>query len=416
MNKRKESLLEILLPLRNFGNWLIVGVTIGAIGGILGAVFHLCIDKVTELRAENPWIIALLPLGGVLIALLYHVSKVKISANEIISAVRSGQKLPFMTLPVIFSSTVITQLVGGSAGKEGAAIQMGGTIGYEVGGLFHLDEKDRHVAVMCGLASVFAAVFGTPITAAVFALEVVSVGEMCYAALIPCIPAVLVAGHMAELFSVVPLHFTVSVPELNLGNLAGVALLAVLCAFVSILFCLGLHKGSSAAKKLMKNAYLRAAAGGILLIGMTLLSGGTEYNGAGFNLVNNAMAGKTEWYAFAVKMLFTVVTVSCGFKGGEIVPTMAIGAALGCSVAKMLGMDPEFFAAIGLLSLFCGMVNCPMASVMMGVELFGGEGLVFYAAACMVSYTLSGKYSLYSSQKLLYAKTRAELVNERTEK
>ena len=403
--------VETLLPLRGFANWLVVGVTLGIAGGLLGAVFHLCVDWVCELRAAHSWIIYLLPVGGAAIALIYRYSRVFVSANDVLAATRSQQKLPVLTLPVIFISTVITQLVGGSAGKEGAAIQMGGTIGFQIGRLFRLDEKDQHVAVMCGLSAVFAAVFGTPITAAFFALEVISIGAMYYVALIPCIAAVMTASRIARLLKVAPLSYTVTIPALTGSSLAGIFLLALICAFVSILFCLGLHRGSKLAEKLVKNSLYRALLGGVLLIGMTLLTGGTAYNGAGFNLVEAAMAGQTPGYAFALKMLFTVVTISFGFKGGEIVPTMAIGATLGCAIASLLGMDPGFFAAVGLISMFCGMVNCPVASILMGVELFGAGGLLYYAVACTVSFALSGNYGLYSSQKLLYSKLKAEFIN-----
>ena len=400
-----------LLPLRNFICWVIAGVIIGIAGGLIGAVFHACIDYVTEFRSAHTWVIYLLPAAGAAVALLYRFSGVTVSANEVLSAVRSRQKLPVMTLPVIFLSTVITQFAGDSAGKEGAAIQMGGTIGYQMGKLFRLDEKDRHVTVMCGLAAVFAAVFGTPVTASFFALEVISIGEMYYVALIPCIAAVLAAGRIAALFGIAPLAYAVSFPALNFATLGAVSLLAICCAFVSILFCTGLHHGSHIAKKLIRNSVIRAVAGGALLVAMTLLSRGTAYNGAGFNLITAAMNGQTRFYAFAVKILFTVVTISFGFKGGEIVPTMAVGATLGCAIAHLTGADPAFLAAIGLISMFCGMVNCPAASILMGVELFGAQGLIYYAAACTVSFALSGNFSLYSSQKILYSKLRAEYIN-----
>lgn len=400
-----------LIPLRSFLCWVIAGILIGILGGAVGAVFHLCIDLVTEFRSTHTWVIFLLPAAGAAIALLYRLTHVTVSANEVLSAVRTRQELPWATLPVIFLSTVITQAAGGSAGKEGAAIQMGGAIGYQTGKLFRLDEKDRHVTVMCGLAAVFAAVFGTPVTAAFFALEVISIGEMYYVALIPCIAAVLTAGRISSLLGIAPLAYEVAFPVVSFASIGTVALLGACCAVVSIAFCTGLHQGGHLTKKYLPDDLLRAVIGGVLLVCMTLLSRGTAYNGAGFNLITAAMSGDTRFYAFAVKILFTVVTISFGFKGGEIVPTMAVGATLGCAIAHLTGSDPAFLAAVGLLGMFCAMVNCPAASILMGVELFGAQGLVYYAAACTVSYALSGNYSLYSSQKILYSKLRAEFIN-----
>ena len=400
-----------LQALRGFLCWMIAGLIIGIAGGIIGAVFHSCIDFVTEFRSSHAWVIYLLPVVGAVIALLYRLTRLTVSANEVLAAVRTRQELPVITLPVIFLSTVLTQFAGGSAGKEGAAIQMGGAIGYQMGKLFHLDEKDRHVTVMCGLAAVFAAVFGTPVTAAFFALEVISIGEMYYVALIPCMAAVFAASRIAALLGIAPLAYEVAFPAPGLSSAGAVILLAMCCAAVSIGFCTGLHRGSRLAKKIIPHDVLRAVIGGCLLIGMTLLSRGTAYNGAGFNLITAAMNGDARFYTFAVKILFTVITISFGFKGGEIVPTMAIGATLGCAVARLTGTDPAFLAAIGLISMFCAMVNCPAASILMGVELFGAEGLIWYAAACTVSFALSGNYSLYSSQKILYSKLRAEYIN-----
>lgn len=410
----KKVLDEIKLVathIRDFANWIILGLIMGVAGGILGALFHICVDKVTEFRTANGWVLFTLPVIGVLIALLYRKTGTRTNANDILDATRSRHRIPVRTLPVIFVSTVLTQLGGGSAGKEGAAIQMGGTIGYQLGRLFKLDEKDLHVSVMCGLSAVFAAVFGTPITAAFFALEVISIGAMYYVALIPCITAVLVALEISTLAGIKPLSYAVTIPGVEPLMVLEVLVLALACALVSILFCAALHRGSEYAKKLVKNSVLRAAAGGALLILMTLAVGNRDYNGAGFNLVTDAIAGNSPWYAFALKIIFTAVTISFGFKGGEIVPTMAVGATLGCAVAALFGVSPGFFAAIGLLAMFCSMVNCPVTSIVMGIELFGSSGVIYYAVAATVAFALSGDYGLYSSQKLLYSKLKAEFIN-----
>lgn len=402
---------KALLSLRSFINWVLLGVILGAVGGVVGGVFHLVIDFVSDVRTAHGWVIAFLPLGGASIALIYYYTKVHMSANDVLNATRTDRKLPFLSLPVIFVSTAITQFVGGSAGKEGAAIQMGGTLGSKAAELLKLDEKDSHVAVMCGLASVFCAVFGTPVTAVLFSIEAISIGAMYYVALIPCLSAVTVSGWLARLMGVHPLGYTVTVPNLNIGNLGATVLLAALCAGVSIIFAMGLHRGERLVARLLKNTVLRGFIGGAIILGLTFLVGNRLYNGAGFELISASMAGSAPRFAFLLKILFTVITISFGFKGGEIVPTMAVGASLGCTVAAILHLDPTFFAALGILALFCGMVNCPVATIMLGVELFGTGGLIFYTAAAAISFALSGNFGLYSSQKLLYSKTKAEFIN-----
>ena len=400
-----------LLHLRGFVNWAILGVLIGIIGGLLGAVFHICVDAVTELREAHGWILWLLPAGGAAIALLYRLSGVTVSANEVLSAARSNQKLPVLTLPVIFVSTVITQLFGGSAGKEGAAIQMGGTLGFQLGKLLKLDEKDEHVAVMCGLSAVFAAVFGTPVTACFFALEVISIGAMYYVALIPCIFAVMTASQLTRLLGLSSLGWTIPIPAFGVGPLLEVLLLSVCCALLSIVFCIGLHRGSHLAARVIPCGELRGLIGGGAIVVLTLLCGTRIYNGSGFGLIDAALAGTASPWAFLLKLVFTVVTISFGFKGGEIVPTMAIGASVGALIASLTGADPAFLGGLGLIGLFCSMVNCPAASILLGVELFGAEGLLYYTMTCTVCFALSGNYGLYSSQKLLYSKLRAEFIN-----
>ena len=203
-------------------------------------------------------------------------------------------------------------------------------------------------------------------------------------------------------------------PEHNLLNMARVAGLALICALVSILFCVCMHQAGHWYKRLLKNPYLRVAVGAVLVIGLTLLCGTRDYNGAGMDVVARALAGQSRPEAFLLKILFTAFTLGAGFKGGEIVPSFFIGATLGCAVGPLLGLDPAFAAAIGLVAVFCGVVNCPMASLVLSMELFGGSGMLLFALACAVSYLMSGPFSLYSSQKLVYSKLEPTFVNSKT--
>lgn len=395
-----------------FFKWTVIGIVTGLIGGIIGTAFHFAVYYVTQLRTDHEWIIWLLPVGGAAIVALYKLTKVNSGVNNVLMAVHTAEKLQWLMGPLIFISTVITQLVGGSAGKEGAAIQIGGTIGYQLSRLFRVDTKDSHVFVMCGTSAVFAAVFGTPVTAAVFALEVISVGVMYYAAFIPCVFAALtgcaLAVHLGVQFTEFPV---ITAPPLTIEIAIEVVLVAAVCGIISILFCVGLRRGREYAKKAIQNPYFRAIAGGLLLAVISFMLGTNDYNGAGMNIAADAVGGTAAPYAFALKLVLTVLTMSAGFKGGEIVPSMFVGATFGCTFGKHIGLNGGFGGAVGLVALFCGMVNCPIASVFLGIELFGSSGLIYYAMAGGVSFILSGNYGLYSGQKLIYSKLKAEFVN-----
>lgn len=417
MNKRPSSsplvhTAPVLQTLYRFGSVLLIGAVIGVPCGALGALFHHAVDLAGRLRGELPFLLYLLPAAGLLIVALYRGSKTTVGVNDVLSAVCEEKTLPLRTVPVIFLSTFLTQLCGGSAGKEGAALQMGGTIGFHAARLFRLDEKDSRMAVMCGLAAFFAAVFGTPVTAALFALEVVCVGKMYFGALVPCLCSSLTAFGISRLMGTEPLFYTVAFPEAGAGTLLAALLLGAVCAVAAILFCAALEYAEKGAAAILKNPYLRIVAGGMLILCLTLLLGTKDYNGAGLNLIEKSLAGEAVPLTFLIKILFTAVTVGCGFKGGEIVPTMAVGAALGCAVASLLGFDCAFFAAVSLVAMFSGMVNCPVTSILLGVELFGAEGLLFFAVASAVSYALSGRFKLYSAQKLLSSKLHHEFTEE----
>ena len=394
--------------------WMVLGGVIGLVGGIIGSLFHIGVDTATQMRLAHPWVLYLMPVGGLAIVGLYRLTKTEgKGTNDIIASVHFGEQVPGLLVPVIFVSTVITHLCGGSAGREGAALQIGGGIGYQAGRLLRLGEKDLPLATLCGMSGVFAALFGTPLTATVFALEVISVGVLYYAGLVPCVTAALTGYLVSVLMGVPPTRFTVTVPGLEVRTMLLVMVLALLCAVVSILFCRGLHGVEHLLKRTLKNPYLRVAVGAAVLIGLTLLTNG-DYNGAGMEVISRAIAGQADPWAWVWKLLFTAITIGCGFKGGEVVPSFFVGAAFGCVAAGWLGLPAGFGAAMGLVSVFCGAVNCPLASIILSVELFGSGDLLYFAMACSISYLISGYCGLYSSQTILYSKLRAEFINVRT--
>lgn len=390
-----------------FIKWLLIASVVGIVGGGVGSAFHLSVDYVTELRHEHGWLLFLLPVGGVVICAMYHLFRAKgsIDTNRVLDSVRGGEKVPLVMVPLIFVSTVITHMLGGSAGREGAALQLGGGIGYNFGKLLRLKENDMHIIVMAGMSSVFAALFGTPLTAAVFSLEVVNVGVFHYAGMLPCIIAAVVAFNVASMLGIAPVRFAgIAFDALALPSALRVIALAVLCALVSILFCVAIKKCEHTMEKLLPNPYVRTVVGAALIVVLTLVLGSTDYNGAGMNIITDAMGGNAKPEAFLLKIIFTAITISALFKGGEIVPAFFVGSTFGCVAGALLGLEPSFGAAIGFVALFCGVVNCPLASLLLALEVFGAEAIVYFAIACAVSYMMSGYFGLYKSQKFVYSK------------
>ena len=401
---------------KTFLLWFFVALIIGFVGGAVGVLFHFALDWVTEFRTEHGFIILLLPLGGILIAVLYRLLKANgpIDTNRVIDAVRKQEKVPFVMVPLIFISTAITHLFGGSAGREGAALQIGGGIGYNMAKALRLKERDIKIMTMAGMSSVFAALFGTPVTAAVFTLEVIRVGIFNYSGILACLISAATGFLLSVTAGITPLRFTIPAPEPSALLILKVIVLSVCAAILCILFCSALHHGYTQFKKWIHNRYLRIFAGGVLIILLTILVGTQKYNGAGMETIVSAINGKAEIYDFLLKILFTAITIGAGFKGGEIVPTLYIGATFGCVAAPVLGMDAGFGAAIGMVAMFCGMVNCPLASVILAAELFGTEGLLLFAIACAVSYIFSGYSGLYKSQNIVYAKLGGQKINAHT--
>lgn len=400
---------------KTFIKWLICSAIIGITCGAVGTAFHYSVEYVTQFRSGHSWIIFLLPAAGLLIVLLYRAGGIKHDkgTNLVIGSIRNPEyNVPFRMAPLIFITTVITHLFGGSAGREGAALQIGGSLGASIGKLIKMDDNDKHIMTLCGMSAVFAALFGTPVTAALFSVEVISIGILYYSALVPCILSATISYAITEKFHITPTYFILNqVPEMSLATGIRVIILSVAAAVLSILFCMSMQVIGKTFKKYLKNQYLRILVGGVLLVLLTLAVRCNDYNGAGMNIIEQAIHGTAKPEAFILKLLFTCITIGCGFRGGEIVPSFFIGATFGCTLGGWIGLDPGFGAAMGLVCLFCGVVNCPLASLVLSIELFGASGILLFAIGCSVSYMLSGYYSLYSEQKIIYSKLRPHYVN-----
>ena len=402
----------------NVVKWLILSIISGLVIGAAGTLFSLLMTFVTNLRLNHPWLLYLLPIGGLIIVGCYHLlhNQNDTGTNLVISAINAGDHLPVRMAPLIFVSTLITHLCGGSAGREGAALQLGGSLGNGIGRLFRLDEKDKHVMIMCGMSAAFSSLFGTPLAAAIFPMEVISVGIMHYSVLLPCVIASLVAHAVATMAGIAPETFVIAqIPDFTVASSVKISVLAILCALLSILFCLTLHSAEHLYKRYIKNPFLRIFVGGCIVIVLTLLVGSQTYNGAGMDFIARCMEEATvRPEAFVLKMIFTAATLCAGFKGGEIVPSFFTGAAFGCLFGNLLGFSPTLCTAVGMISLFCGVTNCPITSLLISFELFGYAGVPYFLLSVAFSYKLSGYFGLYHSQKIMYSKFKTSYINRKT--
>lgn len=394
--------------------WLVSGVAIGALCGVVGAAFSKSVSFVTELRAENDWLVYLLPVGGLLSVAVYKLCKVsEVGTNQVFESVRTEKPLSVFLAPAIFIGSVITHLLGGSAGREGAALQLGGSISALLSKLLKLDDKSRHILTLCGMGAFFSAIFGTPIGACIFALEVVSIGQICSAAIFPSLISSVTAYLVAGKLGIKPERFNLGfVPELNFDSIWRVGVIAVAVAVVSTLFCHAMHLSERIAGKHVKNPFVRIFVGGIIVVLLTLLVGTRDYNGGGIDVIERIFeSGNVRPEAFILKIIFTVITISAGYKGGEIVPSLFIGATLGGTLSSLLGLTPAMGAAVGMSAFFCGVTNCPIATFFICTEMFGSDGMIFYAVSAAVSFVLSGYSSLYHSQHLVYSKLKEEIID-----
>ena len=415
--KRGDTKAGMKANIRYCIKWSALALVIGSVAGAAGTIFSMGVSWATGFRLSHPSMLFFLPVSGLLIVWMYHSfhEEGNRGTNMVIDAISSNERVTPATGPLIFFSTILTHLGGGSSGREGAALQLGGSIGNSFGEWFKLDERDKKIAIMCGMSAVFSALFGTPVAAAIFSLEVVSIGVLYYAALVPCVFSSFLAVGIARAAGLEGEHFPVEmIPALDLKAMGLLVLLGILCAAVSILFCVLLHTAEHAYRKYFPDARVRILAGSFLFIALTLLSGTRDYCGSSMGLIESSIEGSVRYEAFLMKMLFTAVALGAGFKGGEIVPTLCVGAALGCAFGEITGFAPSLCAACGMAALFAGVTNCPITSLVIALELFGYEGMEYFSIIIAVAFALSGYYGLYASQKFVYSKTRTEFINRRS--
>lgn len=421
MDLSRESIQETMQRFKNAAltliKWLLCASFSGLTIGLVGSIFHIFLTKVTTLRIDNPYLLFFLPIGGLLIIFLYRLvgEGGNKGTNLVITAIQSSEEVPAKVAPLIIVSTLITHLFGGSAGREGAALQVGASLGNLIGKAFKFDDKDRRIMIMCGMSACFAALFGTPVAAAIFSMEVISVGIMYYAALVPCVVSALIAQKIASLFKISGTAFTVNeLVSFDAITASKFVILSICFALASILLCLALHNVSKLYAKYIPNQYIRIVVAALLVIALRYIFNTTIFLGAGSDIIAASFIESAAWYVFLGKILFTAITLGGGFKGGEIVPTLFVGATLGSFLAPIFGLPVGLCAACGMVSVFCGVTNCPITSLILSIEMFGAESIEYCILCIALSYLLSGYYSLYSTQKIMYSKYKTEFVNKNT--
>lgn len=398
-----EKYFKVLLK------WGTMGILIGLLGGLLGAAFHYALHFVTHIRAEFPWILYLLPMGGLLTIGLYRITGLRNNrgTNEIISAVLKGETVRLMIGPVIFLATSITHFFGGSAGREGAALQIGASAASGLAKVVTLRDEEKKVLVMSGMSAVFAGLFGTPLTATIFTMEFASVGTIFTPALLPCFLSAYVASSLSGYLGVLP-EIATLVQGVQVSGILWLQLLGLAIGegLLGIFMCLMFHQAEHLAINAVKNDWLRILLGAGIIVAMTALTGDQRYNGAGMEMALKAVEGHADWYDFLLKMVFTAITLAAGFKGGEIVPTFCVGATFGCVFGSLLGLNPGLAAALGLVALFCSVTNSPIAALFLSVEMFGSQYIHLFALVCVVVFVISGNWGLYSSQEIRFSRAR----------
>ena len=412
MNKVSKYKLFFFTIIRWIAFAVLIGVIIGSTTAFLLKTNDFLGD---DIRKNNSWLIYFLPLGGILIGYMYmnfgkkNGNDISIGNNLVIEGVHGKSTVLKRLGPLVYIGTFITILFGGSTGREGAAIQMGGSIAQSVIQFFKVNKIDTKIVLMSGISTGFGAAFGTPITGAIFGMEMVAVGKLKYEALVSCLVASFVGHYVTEgIWGIEHENFVIkSVPEVSDLSFVKVILMAIMFSLVSVLYCQLRHGIQNVSEKYFrKNHMKRAFVGGCVIVLLTMALGTTDYNGRGLDTLEQSFLEEVPAFAFLAKLVFTAITMGSGFVGGETIPLFFIGATLGNTLSLFIELPMSFLAALGMIAVFAGGANTPIAAFLLSVEMFDGKGIEFFFVACFVSFIFSGHHGLWPSQKVYEPKSR----------
>jgi H+/Cl- antiporter ClcA len=383
--------------------WLLIAGVIGILSGSASAFFLASLDFVTETRMQNPWLLWLLPLGGAFVSYLYlkFGKEAGRGNNLIIEQIHSGKGIiPLRMAPFVLIGTLITHLFGGSAGREGTAVQMGGSIAEWFGKRIKINQLDRKIILMCGISSGFGAVFGTPLAGTVFGLEILAIGVISYEALLPCFIASYVGHLVTTAWGIKHISYSIgAVPPLDGLLIVKIVIASVFFGLAALLFTQLVHGLKRLFSKWFKSPVYKSFFGGIFIIALVYAIGTRDYLGLGIPLLQQSFQEAVSPLVFLLKTLFTAITLGTGFQGGEVTPLFVIGATLGSALAGLLHASVPLLAAIGFVSVFSGAAKTPLACFIMGIELFGAEGAIYLFIGCMIAFICSGRIGIYETQK-----------------
>lgn len=393
-----------------FLRWVFIGTTVGIFTGSVATLFLESLELATSLRMSNPWLIFLLPFGGGFISFLYSKYGENSSKgnNLILDKINeSSGNIPLRMAPLVFLGTFVTHLFGGSAGREGTGVQIGGSIAEVIGGIFKLDKIDTRIILMCGISSGFASVFGTPLAGTIFGLEVAALGVMSYEGLIPCFTAAFIGNYVTEILGIHHTHYNIlGIPVVTSTTVLKIIIAAILFGLVSKLFSELTHKLKEVFSVSFKNTAIKSMVGGVIIIILTYIVGTRDYLGLSIPLITDSFTTQVSPFASLGKLIFTALTLGTGFQGGEVTPLFVIGSTLGNNLSGLLDLSPSFLAALGLIGVFAGATNTPITSFILGIELFGSQGGQYMFMTCAISYLFSGHSGIYISQKISKSKNK----------
>ena len=388
--------------------WIFICILIGVFSGSASAFFLVALEWVTQIRENHNWIIWLLPIGGLIIGLGYHYwgkSVVK-GNNLLLEEYENPQKIiPLKMAPLVLFGTLITHLFGGSAGREGTAVQMGGAIADQFTKLFQLDASERKTILILGISAGFASIFGTPLAGALFALEVVYFSKINLKSIFLSFLVAYIAYFTVELWHVKHTYYAILfVPEIGFTTLFWVILVSILFGLAAMLFSRSTHFWGRLFSKTISFPPLRPFVGGCFIALAVYFIGTTKYIGLGVPMIVDAFSNPNTSYDFLLKILFTGFTLGAGFKGGEVTPLFFVGATLGSTLSLIVPLPIALLAGMGFVAVFSGATHTPIACTVMGMELFGIESGIFIGLACSIAYFSSGSVGIYSSQIVKGAK------------